>query len=284
VDGAGLGRADPKREPVGAHDGLAVPAVAVRLAGGLRAGLAHKVQGAMPGAYHVSMGQAFDGALSPNPHYYVIKGRAAEIARALGSPVGGAEHLFLGMLHDGGWPVSVISRLVDLGQAEAAVLGILSSPGYSPPPSPRLPPFLVRDGYVQTWGAEVAFEIGDSYLGVEHAFLAMIRRRETVPARALASLADLGALEAAVLEAKNARAGGPEKGAVFLPEGQEMDGPLRRAIINALPEGTTFGFNHGGAERYWMHVIGPDGILGSGVTREVLNTALASLNRPTVDS
>ncbi|HXL94669.1 MAG TPA: hypothetical protein VN969_37555 [Streptosporangiaceae bacterium] len=33
-----------------------------------------------------------DGALSPNPHYYKLEGRAAEIARALGSPVGGAEH------------------------------------------------------------------------------------------------------------------------------------------------------------------------------------------------
>jgi hypothetical protein len=58
----------------------------------------------MTGAYHVPMGRAFDGALSPTPHYYEIKGRAAEIARALGSPVGGAEHLFLGMLHDGEYP------------------------------------------------------------------------------------------------------------------------------------------------------------------------------------
>ena len=77
--------------------------------------------------------------LSPNPHYYEIRGRAAEMARALGSPVGGAEHLFLGMLHDGGWPVSLISDLVDLGQAETAVLDILNSPGYSPPPPPRFP-------------------------------------------------------------------------------------------------------------------------------------------------
>ena len=237
----------------------------------------------MSGAYHVPMRQAFDGALSPTPHYYEIKGRAAEIARALGSPVGGAEHLFLGMLHDGGWPVSVISGLVDLGQAEAAVLDILSGPGYSPPPPPRLPRFLVRDGYVQTWGAEVAFEMGDSYLGVEHAFLAMIRRRETVPARALAGLADLDALEAAVLGARNAPAGSPAEDAVFLPEGQKMDGPLRRAIMNALPEGTTFGFNHGGDERYWVHVFGPGGSLGSGVTREVLNAALASLKRPRPD-
>jgi hypothetical protein len=75
--------------------------------------------------------------LSPTPRYYEIRGRAAEIAQALGSPVGGAEHLFLAMLHDGGWPVSAISGLVDLASAEAAVHSILNSPGYSPPPPPR---------------------------------------------------------------------------------------------------------------------------------------------------
>jgi hypothetical protein len=233
------------------------------------------------GAYHVPMRQASDGALSPTPHYYEIKGRAVEIARALGSPVGGAEHLFLGMLHDGGWPVDVISHLVDPGQAEAAVHGILNSPGYSPPSPPR---FLVRGGYVRLWGAETAVEMGDFYIGVEHALLAMIRARETVPARALAGLADLDALEAAVLAAMNAAASGPPEDSVFLPEGQEMDGPLRKAIIDVLPEGTTFGFNHGGDERTWMHVIGPDGGLGPEVTRQVLNTALVSLGCPGIGS
>ncbi len=235
----------------------------------------------MTGAYHRPMRQAFDGALSPTPHYYEIKGRAAEIARALGSPVGGAEHLFLGMLHDGGWPVNVISGLVNLGLAEAAVFNILSGPGYSPPPPPRV---LFRDGYVRTWGAEVAFDMGDSYIGVEHAFLAMIRMRETVPARALADLVELDAVEAAVLEAKNAPAGGPPEGAVFLPEGQEMDGPLRRAVADALAEGTTFGFSIGEAGRTWMHVIGPGDSSDPGVTREVLNTALASLGRRMLSS
>ena len=235
----------------------------------------------MTGSYHAPMGGAFDGALSPDPHYCEIRGRAAEIARALGSPVGGAEHLFLGMLHDGGWPVNVISRLVDTGQAEAAVLGILNGPGYSTPPPPG---FLVRDGYVQTWGADIAFEMGDSYIGVEHAFLAMIRMPETVPARALAGLADLDVLEAAVLAAKNAPPAGPPEDAVFLPEGQEMDGPLRRAVAGALPEGTTFGFSGEGGERTWLQVIGPGGSGDPVLTREVLNTALASLNRPTLDS
>lgn len=157
------------------------------------------------GAYHAFMGRASDGVLSLTPHYYQIMGRAAEIARAQGSPAGGAEHLFLGMLHDGGWPVSLISPLVDLGQAEAAVLGIVKSPGYSPPPAPRLP---VRN-YVQPWGADVAAEMGDSYIGLEHALLAMLRSRDTVPARALAGLADLDAVKAAVVAAKNAPGGPP---------------------------------------------------------------------------
>jgi len=227
------------------------------------------------------MSQAADRVLSPSPHYYGIMGRAAEIARGLGSRVGGAEHLFLGMLHDGGWPVNVTSGLVDLGQAEAAVLDILNGPGYSPPPPPR---YSMRDGYVRPWGAEVAVEMGDSYIGVEHALLAIIRNRETVPARALAGLADLDALEAVVLAAKNATAGGPGEDAVYLPDGQEMDGPLRRAIIDALPEDTTFGFNSDADERTWMHVIGPGDASNPVLTREVLNAALTSLKRPTLDT
>ena len=226
------------------------------------------------------MGHVFDGALSPTPHYYEIIGRAAEIARARGSKIGGAEHLFLGMLHDGRWPVNVISGLVDLGRAEAVVLDILNGPGYTPPPAPR---FLVRDSHVRMWGAEVAAEMGDSHIGLEHAFLAMIRIRDTVPARALAGLADLDALEAAVLEARNAAASGPPEDAVFLPEGHEMDSPLSRAIADAVPEGTTFGFNSAPGERTWMRVIGAGDRASPELTREVLNTALASLNRPTLD-
>ena len=219
--------------------------------------------------------------MSPTPHYYVITGRAAEIARTLGSPIGGAEHLFLAMLHDGGWPVNVISPLVDSGRAEEAVLGLLGEPGYAPPSSPR---FYVPPGHVETWGAYLAREMGDSYLGLEHAFLAMIRNRETVPARALASLADLDAVEAAVIEAKNAPPGGPPADAVILPAGFVLDSPLTRAIADALPDNTTFGFNNDADGLTWISVVGPGGGAGPGVTREVLNTALTSLGRPALDS
>jgi hypothetical protein len=195
----------------------------------------------------------------------------------MGSPVAGAEHLFLGMLHDGGWPVSTLTGLVDLGRAEAAVLAILDAPGYSPPPPPLFP---AAGSFVHPWGWSVAAQMGDAYLGVEHAFLAMIRMRDTIPARALAGLADLDAVEAAVLEAKNAPARAPAD-AVFLPDGQVLDGPLMRAIVDALPAGTTYGFNRDAGGRTWLHVIGPGDAPGR--TRQVLNTALASLQRPALD-
>ena len=55
---------------------------------------------------------------------------------------------------------------------------------------------------------------------------------------------------------------------------------VERAIIEALPEGSTFGFNHDEDNRSWIVVIGPGWSRDPGVTREVLNTALASLGRP----
>jgi hypothetical protein len=129
-----------------------------------------------------------------------------------------------------------------------------------------------------SWGAAVAAEMGDSHLGLEHALLAMIRDRETVPARALARLADLDALDAAVVAAANAPVV-PHENAAFLPEGQQMDSGLSDAISDALPKGATFGFN-GADGRAWIHVYGADGSLGREFSREVLNTALIRLGRP----
>jgi hypothetical protein len=48
--------------------------------------------------------------------------------------------------------------------------------------------------------AELAREMGHSYVGVEHLFLAIIRDRAAVPTQALGKLADLDRVEAGLLE------------------------------------------------------------------------------------
>jgi hypothetical protein len=48
--------------------------------------------------------------------------------------------------------------------------------------------------------AELAREMGHSYVGVEHLFLAIIRDRGAVPTQALGKLADLDRVEAGLLE------------------------------------------------------------------------------------
>lgn len=216
--------------------------------------------------------------ISPTPHYYAVAGGAAEIARASGSPGAGPEHLFLAMLHDGGWPVSAISGLIDPTRAEEAVCVIMDGPGYQPPTPARSP--ASGGSVLPPWGVRVAAEMGDSHLGLEHALLAMIRDRESVPARALAALADLDAVDAAVVEAASAPVRAHED-AAFLPEDQDLDSPLLRAISDAVPEGATFGFNSADG-RTWIHVWNSAGSLGREVSRQVLNTALASLGRSPV--
>ena len=91
------------------------------------------------------------------------------------------------------------------------------------------------------------------------------RKRLTPAARAASQKSEAalhGSCATAVdagLEAKNAPAGDPPDGAVVLPEGQRLDGPLAQAIVDALPDGTMFGFNSdaGVGVRTWMCVIGP---------------------------
>lgn len=51
------------------------------------------------------------------------------------------------------------------------------------------------------------------------------------------------------------------------------------ADIHAQIRLTGFGFNIDADQRVWMHVFGPGG-RDPALTRQVLNTALASLGRP----
>jgi ATP-dependent Clp protease ATP-binding subunit ClpA len=202
--------------------------------------------------------------LTLTPRYYTIVGRAAEIARAAGAEHATSEHLFLAMLHDGGWPLSVLTGagMIDLDQLEDAVLAAMSTAGAPPSAGPALR------------GGRTARDLGDSYIGVEHAFLAIIRDRGTAASLALASLADLDAVEAAVLAAKNAPPRAPED-AVFLPEGQELDELLRAAIVERLPAGASFGFNTLDG-RIWVRICD---IADPDAGRDVINAALGALGR-----
>jgi hypothetical protein len=66
---------------------------------------------------------------------------------------------------------------------------------------------------------------------------------------------------------------------VFLPESQDLDAPLRRALADALPDNTTFTLGSED-ERVWVCVLGAGDFSDPALTREVLNAALTSLNRP----
>jgi hypothetical protein len=204
--------------------------------------------------------------VGPTPHYYEVRGRAAEIARSMGAGRVAAEHLFLAMLHDGGWPVSVLTGagLIDVDQVEIAVVAAMSAPGYTPSVGASLP------------GGRTAGALGDSYIGLEHVFLEIIGDRAGLPACALAGMADLDAAEAAVLAAKNAPPGAPD-GAVFLPDGQDLDCDLLAALEERVPAGASFGFNHLDG-RTWIHVWG--GGVDGRASRAVLDAALTALGRP----
>jgi Clp amino terminal domain, pathogenicity island component len=207
------------------------------------------------------------GGMTFTPALYGINGRAAEIARAAHSADIGAEHLFLAILHDGrSMPAQALGRLASLDQVEAAVAERMSRPDYSPSVAER------RNGLpVIRWaGTRAAVTRGDSYIGVEHVFLEIIADRDTIPARVLADLGCLDQAEAAVTEAMNAPLVVPAD-AVLLPDGQ-LDGPLRLAIHECVPEGATFGFNRDTDGRPWVRIVGGD-------TRGVLNAALTRLGR-----
>ena len=122
--------------------------------------------------------------------------------------------------------------------------------------------------------------MGDSAISELHAFLAMIGQRDTVPARALAqviaaSYADLAAAETAVLEARKEGPAVPED-AVILPADQDFDNALRDAIVAFKTSKTGMAVGITADERVWVKLGGDD-------SSTVVNAALASLGRPTVE-
>jgi Clp amino terminal domain, pathogenicity island component len=210
--------------------------------------------------------------VSPNPACYRVFGRADEIARMMNSPHVRAEHLFLALIHDDkGMPARELAGLVDLNVVEAAVIEAVGKSAGQSPERPS-PPELT--------GIRVVAEMGDSYVGTWHVFLALIRDRESLPARVLASLVDLSQVETAVIDAMNSPGFRGFKDSfsadeLLFPAGLELDQALISTISRSLPEGATFGFNWREDDgRAWISVTPP------GNPRDALNTALISLGRP----
>jgi hypothetical protein len=215
--------------------------------------------------------------IDPTGGFYQVIGRAEEIARFMGSPVAGPEHYFLGLLHANSWPVSFLADrgILDPAVAEAAVLAIIGAPGYSPPaPVPPLP----RENVLLLAG-ETAAVMGASHISDLHAFLAIIRQADTVPARAIAralaaSGADLAEVEAALAEHAADRPAPPD-GAVILPADQDFDDEFRDALVTARGPKAGMAVGVTADDQVWVHVADED-------SRAIVNTALAALQRPTV--
>jgi hypothetical protein len=111
-----------------------------------------------------------------------------------------------------------------------------------PVPTPRYRRVLANS-------AETAGEMGHSYVGVEHLFLAIIRDRDAVPTQALAKLVDLDQVEAGLLEvmASSGYAGQAPAGAVWFPRSELRE---RLAALETSP-GARYGFNVAG-DQAWI--------------------------------
>lgn len=117
----------------------------------------------------------------------------------------------------------------------------------------------------------IAREMGHSYLGVEHLFLAVIGDRAAVPTQVLARATDLDQLEASLLEVMAAESyrGKPPEDAVWFPVSELRE--LLKAVRSSVPPGVEYGFNVVG-DQAWIHVSAP------GDTAEVLAAARALLD------
>jgi hypothetical protein len=213
--------------------------------------------------------------IDPTGGFYQVIGRAEEIAHFMGSPVAGPEHYFLGLLHANSWPVSLLADrgILEPAVAEAAVLAIIGAPGYSPPARP------LPGENVLLLAGKTAAAMGASHISDLHAFLAIIRQADTVPARAIAralaaSGADLAGVEAALAEHAADRIGAPD-GAVILPADQDFDDEFRDALITARGPEAGMAVGLTADDRVWVHVADED-------SRAIVNTALTALQRPTV--
>ena len=215
-------------------------------------------------------------AIDCTPRYHKVVGRAVKIAASMHSADMRAEHLLLAIIRERqALPTRVLARVVDLAnlddavsaEAAASARAVAAESNPVPGESEKLR------------AAEVARALGHDYVGVEHLFLAVIRDREALPARVLARLVDCDQVEATLadlMQGPGATHNTPEAlgdNVVFLPSGTELNSQLRRAIVESLPNGTSFRFNW----KYghpWVQVVGPED------TANVLIAALKRIGKP----
>jgi len=109
-----------------------------------------------------------------------------------------------------------------------------------PAPTPRYRRVLANS-------TEVAREMGHSYVGVEHLFLAIIRDRNSVPAQALAARLDLHQVEASLVQemASAGYDGQAPPNAVWFPSSELGE------RLAAAPPGSWHGWNVAG-DQAWI--------------------------------
>jgi hypothetical protein len=118
-----------------------------------------------------------------------------------------------------------------------------------PSPTPRYAKILDAS-------AGLAREMGHSYLGVEHLFLAIMQDRDAVPTQALARIADIHEVEANLRDemASPGYAGASPANAAWFPVSELHD--LLRVIPRCIAPGVRYGFNIKGDQAY-IHVQEP---------------------------
>jgi Clp amino terminal domain, pathogenicity island component len=215
-------------------------------------------------------------AIECTPRCYKVLGRAARIAADMHSSDVRAEHLLLAIIRERqALPTQVMARMVDLARLDAAISAAAAT-SLPPVTAERNP---TSGGAGRRRAAEVARALGHDYIGVEHLFLAIARDREAPPTRVLARLVDcdrVTATLAELMQGPRMTYGTPQTlgdDVVFLPSGVELDGRLRRAIFENLPDGASFRFNWEYGHP-WVQVVGP------GDTANVLIAALKRLGWP----
>jgi ATP-dependent Clp protease ATP-binding subunit ClpC len=125
---------------------------------------------------------------------------AQEEARLLNHSSIGTEHLFLGLMREGGGPA--VQVLTSLGISFEGVRGKVEETfSMMGPPPEGSPGFTPRAKQVLEFSLREALQLNQSFIGTEHLLLGLVRESEGVGANILVSLgADLATVRQQVIK------------------------------------------------------------------------------------